>query len=63
MPEQQTIPTDIIIRMCPNCDNNTIQRPTLFNPDAPQEGEVWQCTVCLECIDFIRNNAKSIYSW
>lgn len=35
-------------RFCPSCMKETIQIVKLYNPDYPEDGEVWQCTECKE---------------
>lgn len=35
-------------RWCPKCFKNTQQVVTLYNPDDPKSGEVWECTKCQE---------------
>ena len=39
---------DIMKRFCSNCKEETIQEVKFYNPDNPEEGEVWQCSKCKE---------------
>ena len=39
---------EVLKRFCPNCKEETIQVVKLYNPDNPEEGEVWECTKCKE---------------
>ncbi len=40
-------------RHCEECKKTTIQVPTLYNPDEPEAGEIWQCTQCLNHTSFV----------
>lgn len=40
-------------RYCPSCATETIQAPAFLDPDDPEAGEAWCCSVCLEMIDII----------
>lgn len=40
-------------RNCDNCKTETKQSVALYNPDKPEEGEVWVCTVCNENTDWV----------
>lgn len=35
-------------RFCPGCNKETKQIVKLKDPDKPENGEVWQCTICKE---------------
>ena len=43
---------EVLKRFCPNCKEETIQVVKLYNPDNPEEGEVWECTKCKENTDW-----------
>lgn len=38
---------------CEHCKTETMQSVELYNPDNPDEGEVWQCSVCKENTDWV----------
>lgn len=38
---------------CPNCCEETVQTPTLYDPDDPASPEVWTCSVCYEELEFV----------
>jgi NAD-dependent SIR2 family protein deacetylase len=40
-------------RNCEHCKTETLQTVELYNPDNPDEGEVWQCSVCKENTDWV----------
>jgi protein gp37 len=42
------MPRDFQMRFCPGCKEETRQTVTLYNPDIPEEGNVWTCSVCNE---------------
>lgn len=35
-------------RFCPDCRVKTTQTVQLYNPDDPESGEVWECSICKE---------------
>lgn len=39
-------------RHCPDCKKETVQVVKLYNPDEPEEGEVWECSVCKQNTGF-----------
>lgn len=41
------------IRKCRVCKKGTIQKIKLFNPDDPDQGEVYECTECHNNVDFV----------
>ncbi len=49
-------------RYCPSCNKETDQEIELYNPDIPEEGEVWECTVCRENTGFVSENWKYPFS-
>ena len=38
---------------CINCNDYTIQAPTLYDPDDEYSPEVWTCSVCHEELEFV----------
>lgn len=41
------------LRNCPSCKQVTRQKRTLWKPDHPELGEVWECLDCHECVDIV----------
>ena len=35
---------------CNECGKVTLQKKVLYIPDCPEEGFVWECTICLDFI-------------
>lgn len=50
---ERNIGSEALKRNCPNCKTETQQTVKLYNPECPEDGEVWQCSVCKENTDFV----------
>lgn len=44
---------EMFVRNCGNCKTETLQKVELYNPDNPDHGEVWKCSVCKEATDWV----------
>lgn len=44
-------------RYCPNCNMETMQATTPYDPDDPDSGEVWLCSNCREIVDVVKQEA------
>ena len=42
-------------RFCPCCQTNTMQGIADYNPDDPNSGQIWVCSICGEAVDVVEN--------
>jgi len=38
---------------CQDCEKFTLQKKAFYNPDFPEQGEIWICDECLESVEFV----------